>query len=243
MLFDAIDLYNTLAHQPEVNDNGVAVEGKDGELIPVNVNVKVEVKTTVQAQEGTAEYQKIQGMLASNEQISGVYDVKLVQTIDGVETVVQPSDIKEGMIIIVEITLPDGLNVEGLKILHIHSESDITFVENFTITGNKITFETDRLSEFAFVTQKANVNTGLPGWAIALIVIGGLLLLCCCFFLVMFLVFPRYIVDHTNKKVVRAIKVKEHDGMVLLLDTRFRKVRCHENDVYKTREEAEATLK
>ena len=89
---------------------------------------------------------------------------RFIQTINGVETQIQPSDIKEGMIIVVEITLPDGFEAEGLKILHIHSENDISYIENFKVEGNKVVFETDRLSEFAFV-----VPGGMPGWAIALI--------------------------------------------------------------------------
>ena len=244
VLFDAIELYNTLAHQPEVNDSGVAVEGKDGELIPVNVNIKVELKTTVKAEQGSVEYEKIQEMLAYNEKISNVFDVKLVRTVAGVETEIQPSDIKEGMIIVVEITLPDGLLIEGLKVLHIHNENDITFVENFTITGNKLTFETDRLSEFAFVTIDPNARQGLPGWAIALIIVGGLLLLCCGCLLVLFIFFPRFYIDHSQKKEVRrAIYIKKHFDEVLLLNTHCKFVRRKDVDVFKSKEEAEASIK
>ena len=239
VLFDDIELYNTLAHQPTVVDNGVAVEGKDGELIPVNVTVKVEVKTSVQAQEGTTEYKNIQELVGNNQKIIGVYDVKLMRTVGDVVTEIQPSDIKPGMIIIVEITLPDGLEVEGLKVLHIHSENDISYVENFKIDAGKLTFETDRLSEIAFVTPAPNA---LPGWAIALIAIGGLLLLCCLFFLVMFLFFPVYYVDYTKREVRRAINIKKHFDMVLMLNTHFKFVRRNEVDVYKTAEEARSVL-
>ena len=244
VLFDAIELYNTLAHQPEVKDNEVKVRGKDGDLIPVNVNIKVELSTSVKAQEGSVEYAKIQEMLAYNEKISNVFDVKLVRTVAGVETEIQPSDIKEGMIIIVEITLPDGLLVEGLKVLHIHNENDITFVENFTITGNKLTFETDRLSEFAFVTIDPNARQGLPGWAIALIIIGGLLLLCCGCLLVLFIFFPRFYIDHSQKKEVRrAIYIKKHFNEILLLNTHCQFVRRKDVEVFKSKEEAKASIK
>ena len=240
VLFDAIELYNTLAHQPQVVDNGVKVEGKDGELIPINVTVKVEVKTTVQAEQGTTAYENIQKALGGGQKIAGVYDVKLMRTVGDKVTEIQPSDIKPGMVIIIEITLPDGLNVEGLKVLHIHGENDITYIENFKINAGKLSFETDRLSEIAFVVPAP--SAGLPGWAIALIVIGGLLLLCCLFFLVLFIFFPRYIIDYSKKKVIRTIYVKKHYDMVLMLDTHLRKVRRHEADVYKTREEAEKAL-
>jgi len=240
VLSDDIELYNILAHQPTVVDNGVKVEGKDGDLIPVNVTVKVEVKTSVQAQQGTTGYNNIQKLLGGNQKISGVYDVKLMRTVGDVVTEIQPSDIKPGMIIIVEITLPDGLEIEGLKVLHIHSEDDISYVENFKIDAGKLTFETDRLSEIAFVTPAPNA---FPVWALALIIIGGLLLLCCLFFLVMFIFFPRYIIDYKNKKVIRTIYVKKHYDMVLLLDTHLRKVRRNEADVYKNKADAEANLK
>lgn len=240
VLSDDIELYNILAHQPTVVDNGVKVEGKDGDLIPVNVTVKVEVKTSVQAQQGTTGYNNIQKLLGGNQKISGVYDVKLMRTVGDVVTEIQPSDIKPGMIIIVEITLPDGLEIEGLKVLHIHSEDDISYVENFKIDAGKLTFETDRLSEIAFVTPAPNA---FPVWAIALIIIGGLLLLCCLFFLVMFIFFPRYIIDYKNKKVIRTIYVKKHYDMVLLLDTHLRKVRRNEADVYKNKADAETNLK
>ena len=86
-------------------------------------------------------------------------------------------------------------------------------------------------------------NGGIPGWAIALIVVGGLLAICCLFLLVLFIFFPRYIVDYSAKKVIRVIYVKKHYDMVLTLDTHLRKVRRNEADVYKTRSEAEAALK
>ena len=243
VLFDAIELYDILAHQPEVKENGVEVKGKDGELIPVNVNIKVEVKTTIQAQEGTVEYEKIQNMLASNEKIAGVYDVKLIRTIDGKEEVIQPSDIKEGMVISVEITLPDGLLVEGLKVLHIHNENDITFIENYSIEGNKLTFDTDRLSEFAFVTLNPNARNGLPAWAIVLIIIGGLLLTCCLLLVVLYLLKPVYYVDYSSKEVRKAIKIKKHHNEVLMLNTKLKKIRRNEVDVYESKEEALEALK
>ena len=86
-------------------------------------------------------------------------------------------------------------------------------------------------------------NVGIPGWAIALIVVGSLLGVCCLAILALFIFFPRYIVDYSAKKVIRVIYVKKHYDMVLTLDTHLRKVRRNEADVYKTRSEAEAALK
>ena len=235
VLFDAIQQYDLLAHQSEINDNGVAIEGKDGELIPVNVTIKVEVETTVQAQKGTTEYQNIQDMLGNNEKIAAVYDVKLIQTINGVETQIQPSDIKEGMIIVVEITLPDGFEAEGLKILHIHSENDISYIENFKVEGNKVVFETDRLSEFAFV-----VPGGMPGWAIALIVIGSVLVLCalCALFFIFFL--QRWVIE--DEKVIRVFKIGKKDNKVRVITLKFKVLYREATEVYLKKRHAEEEL-
>ena len=89
----------------------------------------------------------------------------------------------------------------------------------------------------------AELSKSLPAWAIVLIVIGGLLVACCGCLLVMFLCFPKYVVDHNNKKVVRAIYVKKHHNIVLLLKTNLKFTEVHEADVYKTKEEAERGLK
>ena len=214
------------------------VEGKDGELIPVNVTVKVEVKTSVQAQEGTTEYRNIQEALGNNQKIAGVYDIKLVRTVDGVETVIQPSDIKQGMIIIVEITLPDGLNVEELKVLHIHSENDISFVENFKITGNVLSFETDRLSEVAFVVPFTALQSGLPGWAIALIVIGSLIILFGACYCLGFFLFNKWIKE--GDKAIRSLPFAfgKKEGKSRLMIMPFKFVYRDSNEIYKTKEEA-----
>ena len=238
VLLEDIEQYELLAHQSTVEDNGVKIEGKDGELIPVNVTVKVEVKTSVQAQEGTTEYRNIQEALGNNQKIAGVYDIKLVRTVDGVETVIQPSDIKQGMIIIVEITLPDGLNVEELKVLHIHSENDISFVENFKITGNVLSFETDRLSEVAFVVPFTALQSGLPGWAIALIVIGSLIILCGACYCLGFFLFNKWIKE--GDKAIRTLPFAfgKKEGKSRLMIMPFKFVYRDSNEIYKTKEEA-----
>ena len=235
VLFDAIELYDTLAHQPKVVDNGVKVEGKDGELIPVNVNVKVEVKTSVKAEEGTTEYQNIQKALGSNQKIAGVYDVKLIRTVGEEQTIIQPSDIKDGMIIIIEITLPDGLSLEGLKVLHIHSADDITYIENYKVENGKLSFETDRLSEIAFVVPH---HEGLAGWAIALIAIGGLLLLCGACYALCFFLFNKWIKEEDKAVRVFPFNLGKKDDKARLFAFPCKLVYRKENEIYKTKEEA-----
>lgn len=245
-LTDAEALYaqlelNATRHELDDDESGVKIETSDGIGIPRNIDLRVEVRTDVKAEEGSVAREKIEAMLEGRDKISGVYDVKLIQTIDGVEKEIQPSEIEEGLKIVVHITLPDDIDAESLKILHIHSEDDMEYLSDFKVENGELVFEVDRFSEFAFVTPGA----GLPGWAVFLIVLGSLLGLCLLLFIFLFVLFyfyPRYIIDYRNKKVVRTIYVKKEHGMILLLDTHLRKLRRNEVDVYKTRIEAEKAL-
>ena len=240
----AIDQLALLKHQDDVQDNGVKVTGKDGDLIPVNVNLKVELQSEVKAEQGSTEYSKISSMLGENEKISAVFDVKLIKTEGGVQTEIQPSEIKEGMIIIIEITLPDGLNVEGLRILHIHSEEDIAFVNNFTINGNKLVFETDRLSEIAFVTYHpvdAKTGAGLPGWAIALIVVGAILVTCCLVFFLLLFVFNKWVRDEQDEDKAHRVfpfTFGEKDGKKRLYSFPWKFYYREKEEIYKSKKDA-----
>ena len=212
----------------------------DDAVVPENITLRVEVRTDVAEKEIAEDYAKIQAKLESNEQIFKVYDVKLIQTIGGVEKEIQPSDIQEGLKITVKMAIPEGIDMSNVRILHIHNVNDMEFVTNYKVEGNELVFEIDRLSQFAFV-QVVEANA-FPGWAVALIVIGGLLLVCCLFFLILFLFFAKYAVDYYNRKVVRVIFVKKHFNMVLLLTTKFKFMRRNEVDVYDNREDAEKAL-
>ena len=234
----AITQLALLKHQDDVQDNGVKVTGKDGALIPMNVNLKVELQSEVKARQGSTEYNKISSMLGGNGKISAVFDVKLIKTEGGVQTEIQPSDIKEGMIIIIEITLPDGLNVEGLRVLHIHSEEDIAFVNNFTINGNKLVFETDKLSEIAFVTT---VKAKLPGWAIALIVIGAILVTCCLAYFLLLFVFNKWVRDEKDEDKAHRVfpfAFGEKDGKKRLYSFPWKFYYRVKEEIYKSKKDA-----
>ncbi len=153
-------------------DSNTTIETEDGSGIPTTIELKVEVRMDIKAEEGSADRTKVEKLLKSNEVISEVFDVKLIQTIDGVEKEIQPSDVKEGLKIIVHIKIKDELVGQEFKILHIHNADDIEEITDFTINGNEVSFEVDRFSEFAFV-----IKDGLPTWAIVLIVIGCILLI------------------------------------------------------------------
>ena len=213
-------------------EKGVAIETSDGTGIPTTITLKVEVKTTVSATEGSTAYANINAKLNNNEVISGVYDVKLIQTINGVEKVVQPSDIKAGTKVKIHIAIPEGVNPEETRILHIHSENDIEYVENVEVVGNEFVFEVDRLSEFALVT----LTHGIPGWAIALIVIGCVLLLCCGCYLLLFFVFNKWI--NKDGKAVRVFKLGKKDDKVRVIIMPCKFEYKEESEVFKTKDEA-----
>ena len=221
----------TISDEP----NGVTVETGDGEYIPNNITLSVEVKTDVKAEQGSAERAAINAKLASNEAIVKVFSIKLIKTVDGVQSEIQPSDIKEGMKLIIHISVPEGINTETLKILHIHNSGEIEFVEGFKVENNEVVFEVSSLSELAFVQPN---NTMLPGWAIALIVIGGILLGLLFFLIIMFIFFSKYIIVQHKRKVVRVIKIRTKNTLVVLLGVNCKTYKRPKELVYKTKEEA-----
>lgn len=137
-------------------DNPGATIEIDDAVVADNIELRVEVRTDVAEKETAADYEKIQKMLGKDEQISKVYDVKLIQTVGGVEKVIQPSDIKPGLKITVRMAIPEGVDMANARILHIHSVDDMEFVTDYKADGSELVFEVGKLSQFAFVT-KANI--------------------------------------------------------------------------------------
>ena len=68
------------------DDNGVSIETTDGTTISENIELKVEVRSSVSEKESDADYEKIKAVLEKNEEILKVYDVKLIRIVNGVET-------------------------------------------------------------------------------------------------------------------------------------------------------------
>ena len=134
-----------------------------------NIKIQVEIKTTVSAEEKSAEYKNINDKLESNEEITKVYEVKLIRTVDGVETEIQPSDIQEGIEITVSMVLPEDAASGKFKILHIHSADDMEFITDYEITKNIVTFKVSRFSEFAFIVNKA-AHGFCMGWVLFIFV-------------------------------------------------------------------------
>lgn len=106
--------------------------------------------------------------IGENEKIYGIYDAKLL--IDGVEQ--QPDgNIK------IKMLIPEELNGKQFKLYHIHNGTEVIQIENYTNTGDGyIAFETDKLSQFAFVAENPPAN-GLSIGAIIAIVIASVVVL------------------------------------------------------------------
>ena len=102
-----------------------------------------------------------------------------MRIVNGVEEEIQPSDIKEGTIIIVRMEIPKEAKNKDFRILHIHSKDDIEFVE-YTMDNENIYVHVDRLSQFAFVNAK---DKGLSAGAVTGIVIAGIAVVAVLFFL------------------------------------------------------------
>jgi len=219
-------------------NNGVSIETTDGTTISENIELKVEVRSSVSEKESDADYEKIKAVLDKNEEILKVYDVKLIRIVNGVETEIQPSDIKEGATIKVTMALPSDIKTNNFRLLHIHSADDIEFVSDYTLENNELSFNINRLSEFAFIT-KIDDNEGLPGWAIALIIVGAILVTCCLAFFLLFFVFNKWIKDENDEnKALRVFKCGMKEGKVRLLRPSFKLVYREKEEVYKTKKEA-----
>ena len=152
----------TLTDEDHYNDVIVEIKNPDGVVLDDKVSVKVEVKTNVKATAEKKTYNNIEKDYVENgKEISFVYNVKLVRTVvkDGVEVQeeIQPSDIKEGTVIVITMNVPEALKGQAFRVLHIHNNQDISYVDyKLSEDGNTIIVEVNRLSEFAFVSTKAD---------------------------------------------------------------------------------------
>ena len=135
----------------EDKDNGVAVETDGTAGISRDIELRVEVKTEVSSKDGKINIDAIQANLNKTQKISKVYDVKLIQTINGVAKEIQPSDIKAGMKIKIHMEIPEGTKTKGLSVLHIHDDGKTELIENVIIDGNTAIIEVSSLSQFALV--------------------------------------------------------------------------------------------
>lgn len=230
------------------DESEVTIEVDDA-VIPEDVELRVEVRADVVEKDIPESYAKIEQKLEVNEQIAKVYDVKLIQTVGGVEREIQPSDIKPGLKVKAKMAIPEGMDMNNVRILHIHSVDDMEFVDDYIVEGSVIVFEIDRLSQFAFITKVNAPAAGLNGGIIALIVILSVLALlgiCFCF---LFFVFAKYIIvkDNEGKDVVaKAVKFgkekQDNKELVRLFTFKCKKELRVEKEVFNKKEDAEEFL-
>ena len=216
-------------------NSGVSVKTSDGTAIPTNINLKVEVRSDVKANKETAKDSNVKQFVESNEYISYIYDIKLIKTEDGVESEIQPSEIEEGLKIIVTISLPEDVDGGEIRLLHIHSSSDIEVVENFTSENGQISFEINKLSQIALLS-KSRASAGLPAWVIVLIVLGSLILVAGICYLVFFFLLNKWI--KKEDKALRVFRLGKKEDKVVLFTMFFRVEYRKENEVFNSKEEA-----
>ncbi len=228
---------------PTTTDVSVEI---DNAVVPNNVELRVEVRTDVSQKDVAEDYAKVQKMLESNERISKVYDVRLIQTVGGVEKEIQPSDIKAGLKITVRMAIPEGVDMANARILHIHNADDMEFVSDYKVDGNDLVFQIGRLSQFAFVTK---VASGLNGGIIALIVILSILAALAICFCLLFFVFAKFIIvkNKEGKEVVaKAVKLgkekKDEQELIRLFTFKFKKELRTEGEVFDKKDAAEEFL-
>ena len=233
---DAIANYGSYKISDETNTASIQTYGND--LIPSNVILTVEVKTDVKASKGSAEREAIQGKIAKDEKIAKVFDVKLIKDEGGVKTEIQPSDIKEGMKVRIRIALPEDVSTNGLKVLHIHSETDIEFVENATAANGIVTFKTSKLSEIALINKIETKSSSISVWGIILLVIACLILLLCLTYVLVMFVFNKWI--KVGDKAVRVMRfaLGSKDGKRRYLSFKCKFEYRDEKEVFKSKQEA-----
>ena len=168
----------------EDKDTGVSIETDGSAGIPRYVELRVEIKSQVSTKEGIIDEAKVQQALGKNQRIVKVFSVKLIQTIDGVETEIQPSDIEEGMKIKVYLVVPNNMKTKGMSILHIHNDGTIDVINKVQVKDGVAIIEVASLSEFAFAENiKGGAHGFCVGWVVFIFVI--LEMLCACLYAVL----------------------------------------------------------
>ncbi|MBE5763170.1 MAG: hypothetical protein E7338_02985 [Clostridiales bacterium] len=152
------------------------------------VTLEIEVRTDVSQEIVESDNSVLKDRMQSDDEIAIVYDVKLIRiTTDPVTGIelreeIQPSDVKPGAVVVINMDIPEALRGKAFKVLHVHAEDDINEIPDsaYTISedGTVVTVRVTRLSEFALLGKKAGDSepvgpNKIPDWAIALIVIGG----------------------------------------------------------------------
>ena len=190
---------------PEKQDVTVEIKGA---VVDENVQLKVEVKAEIATEEAQGDYtEAVKEKITEKEEVAIVYEVKLLRltVVGGQETLeeIQPSEIKEGATLSISMKIPEELKGKNFRVLHIHNAGDVSEVPyTRSASGDYISVETDRLSEFAFLVEKADagndaVEEAKHGFCIGWVVFIFVMLELLYFALYFILWFPKaaFIVD------------------------------------------------
>ena len=233
---------------PTQGDVSVTINNGDTQF-DVNIKVQIEVKTEISTEEKQKDYRKLgKEYINPNEDIAAIYDVKLIRTINGVEEEIQPSDITPGTTIFVQMAIPEELVGKEFRLLHIHTDSDISEISNYSVSkdGKTLTVEINKLSEFVFVGASQTEDNGfiykhsLPVWAIILIIVGSILVLFSICYVLVFFVFNKWI--NIDDKQVRVFRLGQNNGKVRVILMNIKFEYLDESLVFNTKEQAKNNL-
>jgi len=149
---------SVISTDEESQINNVEVSTENGFSNDITVVVEVTAEVEVETKELTVDYYNLDNediKLENNEKVGVIFDVKLIQTVNGVSKVIQPEDIAPGTTIKVKMLIPESVDISKVtRILHVHSKDDIETIEfdpSLVDENGYYEIEVDRLSEFAFV--------------------------------------------------------------------------------------------
>lgn len=205
-----------------------------------NVKLKVEAKNEINNKEALTK------LLKDDEKVSKVYDISLIKVVNNENKVISLSEIKEGTVVTVSITLDSDTAKNLTNVVRYHDENDCEAIKNYHLEGNVLTFDINSLDEFAIVTKTLSAKTEpvespkndkLPGGAIACIVILIIVTILVCAYFIIFFLFNKWII--IDDKVVRAFKVRKKDDEITLYTFKFKKEIRIKEEVFKKKKDAE----
>ena len=85
---------------------------------------------------------------------------------------------------------------------------------NATVENGRVTFVTNHFSTYAVIFEDV-ANTNMPGWGIALIIIGAIILTCGICYLLVFFVFNKW--AEIDGKKVRIFKLGKKENQVRII--------------------------
>lgn len=181
---------------------------KDIDIV-VKVTVEANVVASIEQGKTIVNYNDLPENVKLNddEEIGIIYNVKLIQIIDGVQHEIQPSDIKDGTKIKVIMDIPSDMDVSKItKILHVHAENDIEEIafDASKVVDGKYEITIDRLSEFAFIYTKP-VEPRLPSECFIHFIVIGLLVALIAYSLIMYFLKKKFEMNILNICVCGAL--------------------------------------